>query len=128
MSAIPSLPSINPTNLTPDDFPDLEIILTKAKARVANHIENADDIDGLDLSRMVIHDEWGNLVHTKGEVSLLLPGSIRNKYAQRQLAVWQQMLTDGKQFQVARGWKAAILPFIAEHEEFTVTVFIRQQA
>jgi hypothetical protein len=34
------------------------------------------------------------------------------------------MLVDGEQFQVASNLNAAILPFLAEEERFTVTVFI----
>jgi hypothetical protein len=115
----------------------LELVLTKAKERVANYIRNADG-NGLDPFRMVIEDESGDLVHTQGDLSFLISAvpvlhqslagqlntEIKNQYDRRQHAVWQKMLVDGEQFQVAPKLNAAILPFLAEEERFTVTVFI----
>jgi hypothetical protein len=117
--------------------PPLELVLTKARERVANYIRNA-DVNGLDPFLMVIEDEFGNLVHTQGDLSFLMPAApvlrqwfagqlnteIKDQYDRRQLAVWQKMLVDGEQFQVASNLNAAILPFLAEEERFTVTVFI----
>jgi hypothetical protein len=117
--------------------PPLELVLTKAKERVANYIRNA-DVNGLDPFLMVIEDEFGNLVHAQGDLSFLMPAApvlrqwfanqlnteIKDQYDRRQLAVWQKMLVDGEQFQVAPRLNAAILPFLAEEERFTVTVFI----
>jgi hypothetical protein len=87
---------------------------------------------------MVIEDEFGNLVHAQGDLSFLMPAApvlrqwfanqlnteIKDQYDRRQLAVWQKMSVDGEQFQVAPRLNAAILPFLAEEERFTVTVFI----
>ncbi len=117
--------------------PSLELVLIKAKARVANYIRNA-DVNSLDPFRMIIEDEIGDLVHTQGDLSFLMPAApvlrqsfasqlnteIKDQYDRRQLAVWQKMLVDGEQFQVAPNLNAAILPFLAEEERFTVTVFI----
>ena len=115
----------------------MELVLTKAKARVADYIRNA-DVNGLDPFLMVIEDEFGDLVHAQGNLSFLMPAApvlrqwfagqlnseIKDKYDHRQHAVWQKMLVDGEQFQVAPNLNAAILPFLAEEERFTVTVFI----
>ena len=140
-TVIQSLPSPSPiTNPTPSITAQyaglsLELVLTKAKARVANYIRNA-DVNGLDPFLMVIEDESGDLVHTQGNLSFLMPGApvlrqcfasqlnteIKDQYDRRQLAVWQKMLVE--QFQVAPNLNAAILPFLAEEERFTVTVFI----
>jgi hypothetical protein len=93
----------------------MELILAEAKARVAKHIQYADDVDGLDLSLMVIQAELGDLVYSKGDLSFLmrrkpvlhkafdpqLKPDIKYEYDGRQLAVWQQKLRDGVQFQVA---------------------------
>jgi hypothetical protein len=137
MSAvIPSLPS--PSRITnPTRGRSLEPVLTKAKARVANYIGNA-DVKGLDPFLMVVEDEFGDLVHTQGDLSFLMPAApvlhqlfasqlnieIEDQYDRRQRAVWQKMLFDGEQFQVAPKLNAAILPFLVEEERFTVTVFI----
>lgn len=116
----------------------VKLILTKAKARVANHVRNTPDANGLDLSLMVIEDEYGDLVHTQGDLSFLMPTTpvlrqwfasqlspeIQAEYDKRQLAVWQEVLRDGEQFQVAPSMNACVLPFLAEEERFTVTVFI----
>ena len=118
----------------------MELILTKAKARIANHIRNTPDVNGLDPFLMVIEDEFGDLVHTQGDLSFLMPSApvlcqcfasqlnaeIEDQYNRRQLAVWQRMLFDGEQFQVAPKLNAAILPFLAEEDRFTVTVFIQR--
>jgi hypothetical protein len=117
--------------------PPLELVLTKAKERVADYIRNA-DVNGLDPFRMVIEDESGDLVHAQGDLSFLMPAApvlhqwfagqlnpeIKDQYDRRQRAVWRKMLVDGEQFQVAPKLNAAILPFLAEEERFTVTVFI----
>jgi hypothetical protein len=117
--------------------PSLELVLTKAKATVANYIRNA-DVNGLDPFLMVIEDEVGDLVHAQGNLSFLMPAApvlhqwfagqlnteLKDKYDRRQRAVWQKMLADGEQFQVSSNLNAAILPFLAEEERFTVTVFI----
>src|SRR5260370_38596772 len=96
---------------------------------------------GLDLLLMVIADEFGDLVHTQGNLSFLMPAApvlrqwfasqlnteIKDQYDRRQLAVWQKMLVDGEQFQVAPNLIAAILPFLAVEDRFTVTVFITRR-
>ena len=93
--------------------PSLELVLIKAKARVANYIRNA-DVNSLDPFRMIIEDEIGDLVHTQGDLSFLMPAApvlrqsfasqlnteIRDQYDGRQLAVWQKMLVDGEQFRL----------------------------
>jgi len=133
-TVVHSLPSPSPIT-NPPRGRSLELILTKAKARVANYIRNA-DVNGLDPFLMVIEDESGDLVHTQGNLSFLMPAApvlrqwfasqlnteIKDQYDRRQLAVWQKMLVE--QFQVAPNLNAAILPFLAEEERFTVTVFI----
>jgi hypothetical protein len=115
----------------------LKLILTKAKARVANHIENA-GVEGLDPFLLVIEDEYGDLVYTQGDLSFLMPAApvlrqwfasqlnteIQGEYDRRQLAIWEQFIRDGEQFEVAPNWNAAILPFVLEERQFTVTVFI----
>jgi hypothetical protein len=53
----------------------LELILTKAQVRVANHIENADGVDALDPFLHVSEDEYGDLVHTQGDLSVLMPAA-----------------------------------------------------
>jgi hypothetical protein len=135
-TVVHSLPSPSPIT-NPPRGRSLELILTKAKARVANYIRNA-DVNGLDPFLMVIEDESGDLVHTQGNLSFLMPAApvlrqwfasqlnteIKNQYDRRQLAAWQKMLVDGEQFQVAPNLNAAILPFLAGEERFTVTVFI----
>ena len=135
-TVVHSLPSPSPIT-NPPCGRSLELILTKAKARVANYIRNA-DVNGLDPFLMVIEDESGDLVHTQGTLSFLMPAApvlrqwfasqlnteIKDQYDRRQLAVWQKMLVDGEQFQVAPKLNAAILPFLVEEERFTVTVFI----
>jgi hypothetical protein len=117
--------------------PPLELVLTKAKERVANYVRNA-DVNGLDPFRMIIEDESGDLVHAQGDLSFLIPAApvlhqsfagqlntrIKNQYARRQHAGWQNTSVDTEQFQVAPRLNAAILPFLAEEERFTVTVFI----
>jgi hypothetical protein len=119
----------------------LERVLTKAKAMVATYISNA-EVNGLDPFLMVIEDEFGGLVHAQGDLSFLMPSApvlgqwfagqlnaeIKDEYDRRQLAVWQKMLADGEQFQVAPNLNAAILPFLAEEERLTVTVFIPRTA
>jgi hypothetical protein len=116
--------------------PPLKLVLTKAKERVANYIRNEDV--NLDPFLMVIEDESGDLVHAQGDLSFLMPAApvlhqwfagqlnteIKDQYDRRQRAVWQKMLADGEHFQVAPNLNAAILPFLAEEERFTVTVFI----
>jgi len=132
-------PATNPTRVMTAQYtpPSLELVLTKAKARVAHYIRNADG-NGLDPFLMVIESEFGDLVHTQGNLSFLMPAApvlrqwfagqlnadIKDQYDRRQHAVWQKMLADGEQFQVASNLNAAILPFLAEEERFTVTVFI----
>jgi hypothetical protein len=72
-TVIHSLPS--PSRITnPTRGRSLEPVLTKAKARVANYIRNA-DIDSLDPFLMVIEDEFGDLVHTQGDLSFLMPAA-----------------------------------------------------
>jgi hypothetical protein len=115
----------------------LKLVLTKAKEKVADFIRNA-DVKGLDPFRMVIEDEFGDLMHAQGDLSFLMPAApvlrqwfagqlhteIKDQYNRRRHAVWQKMLVEGKQFQVAPNLNAAILPFLVEEERFTVTVFI----
>jgi hypothetical protein len=129
--------NLNPALTAQYAPPPLELVLTKARERVANYIRNA-DVNGLDPFRMVIEEEFGDLVHAQGDLSFLMPAApvlrqwfanqlnteIRDQYDRRQRAVWQKMLVDGEQFQVAPRLNAAILPFLAEEERFTVTVFI----
>ncbi len=117
--------------------PSLELVLTKAKARVADYMRNAEG-NGLDPFLMVIEDEFGDLVHTQGNLCFLMPAApvlgqwfagqlnteIQDQYERRQLAAWQKMLVDAEQFRVASNLNAVILPFLAEEERFTVTVFI----
>jgi hypothetical protein len=119
----------------------LALVLTKAKERVATYIRNS-SVNGLDPFRMVIEDEFGDLVHIQGDLSFLMPAApvlrqwfagqlntkIKGQYDRRQRAVWQKMLVDAEQFQVAPSLNAAILPFLAEKERFTVTVFIPRTA
>ena len=135
---VPS-PATNPTASMTAQYarPSLELILTKAKARVADYIRNADG-NGLDPFLMVIEDKFGDLVHTQGNLSFLMPAApapgqwfagqlnteIQDQYERRQLAARQKMLVDGEQFQVASNLNAVILPFLVEDERFTVTVFI----
>ena len=142
-SAASVLPFVSPNTPGPTQFAgiSMKVILTKAKSKVAEYIRYADDVDRLDLSLMVIQSELGNLVYAKGDLSFLmrrkpvlhkpfyvqLNGDIKYDYDGRQLAVWQQKLADGQQFQVAPNWHAAILPFFAEDECFTVTVFIARK-
>jgi hypothetical protein len=132
-------PAANPTRVMTAQYtpPSLELVLTKAKARVADYIRNADG-NGLDPFLMVVEDEFGDLVHSQGDLSFLMPAApvlrqwfagqlkteITNQYDRRQLAVWRKMQGDREQFQVASNLNAAILPFLAEEERFTVTVFI----
>jgi hypothetical protein len=132
-------PITNPTRSMTAQYPrpSLELVLTKAKARVADYMRNAEG-NGLDPFLMVIEDEFGDLVHTQGNLSFLMPAApvlgqwfagqlnteIQDQYERRQLAAWQKMLVDGQQFQVASNLNAVILPFLAEEEKFTVTVFI----
>jgi hypothetical protein len=118
--------------------PSLKLILTKAKAKVANYITKTAGVNGLDPFLMVVEDEFGHLLHTQGDLSFLMPSppvlhkwfasqlnpEIKGEYGRRQLAIWQNMLVDGEQFQIAPKLNAAILPFLAEEERFTVTVFI----
>ena len=115
----------------------MKLLLTKAKEKVAAYIRNA-DVSGLDPFRMVIENESGDLVHAQGDLSFLMPAApvlhqwfagqlnaeIKDQYDRRQRAVWQKMSEDGEQFKVAIKLNAAILPFLAEEERFTVTVFI----
>lgn len=134
-TVIHSLPSSSTiTNQTRSR--SLALVLAKARARVANYIRHA-DVNGLDPFLMVVEDEFGELVHTQGDLSFMMPSApvpcqwfanqlnteIKDKYERRQLAVWQKMLV-GEQFQVAPKLNAVILPFLAEEERFTVTVFI----
>ena len=142
-----SLPVLSPTTTLNGAMtaryarPPLELVLTKAKERVATYIRNA-DVNGLDPFRMVIEDESGNLVHAQGDLSFLMPASpvlrqwfaaqlnpeIKDQYERMRHAVWQKTFMDGEQFQVAPKLNAAILPFLAEEERFTVTVFIPRAA
>jgi hypothetical protein len=117
--------------------PPLKLLLTKAKEKVAAYVRNA-DVSGLDPFRMVIEDEFGELMHAQGDLSFLMPAApvlrqwfagqlnteIKDQYDRRQHAVWKKMLVDGERFQVAPNLNAAILPFLVEDERFTVTVFI----
>src|SRR6266481_606712 len=103
-TVIHSLPSPSPIEKPPRGR-SLELVLTKAKARVANYIRNADG-NGLDPFLMVVEDEFGDLVHTQGDLSFLMPSApvlhqwfasqlnteIKDQYDRRQLAVWQKML------------------------------------
>ena len=121
-------------------FPTLEVILNLAKERVSDHMARATGVQGLDPSVLVIEEEFGDLVYTQGDLSFLMPGApilhktfagqlnseIQDEYDSQQLAVWEQLLVYGEQFQVENDWNAAILPFFAEEERFTVTVFIRR--
>jgi hypothetical protein len=66
-TVIHSLPSPSPIT-NPTRGRSLELVLTKAKARVADYIRNA-DVNGLDPFLMVIEDEFGDLVHTQGDLS-----------------------------------------------------------
>jgi hypothetical protein len=134
ISAVSVIPSVSPITAGLS----LDLILAKAKARVANYVRNTPDANGLDPFLMVIEDEFGDLVHTQGDLSFLMPSAsvlrqwfasqlnteIKGEYDRRQLAVWQEVLRDGEQFQVAPNLNDAILPFFAEEERFTVTVFI----
>ena len=118
--------------------PSQELILTTAKARVATYITDTADVNGLDPFLMVVEDVFGDLVHTQGDLSFLMPSApvlrqwfasqlnpaIQKEYDRKRLAIWQNMLVDGEQFQVAPNLNAAILPFLAEEDRFTVTVFI----
>ena len=72
-TVVHSLPSPSPITNLPCGR-SLELILTKAKARVANYIRNA-DVNGLDPFLMVIEDESGDLVHTQGNLSFLMPAA-----------------------------------------------------
>jgi hypothetical protein len=132
-------PTTNPNPAMTDQYarPPLKVVLTKAKERVATYVRKS-NVNGLDPFRMVIEDEFGDLVHIQGDLSFLMPAApvlrqwfagqlnteIKDQYDRRQRAVWQDMLVDGEQFQVAPNLNAAILPFLAEEERFTVTVFI----
>ena len=63
---------------------------------------------------MVVEDVFGDLVHTQGDLSFLMPSSpvlhqwfasqlnaeIKGEYDRKRLAIWQNMLVDGEQFQV----------------------------
>jgi hypothetical protein len=74
----------------------------------------------------------------KGNLTFLMPSApvlrqwfanqlndeMKGEYDRRQLAVWQEVLRDGEQFQVAPNLNASILPFLVEERRFTVTVFI----
>jgi hypothetical protein len=82
-NSIHSLPSLSPTtnaSITTEyaNLP-LELILTKAKARVANYVRNTPDANGLDPFLLVIEDEYGDLVHTQGQSHL--PDAIRTSSA-----------------------------------------------
>jgi hypothetical protein len=50
----------------------MELILTEAKSKVAEYVQYADGVDSLDLSLMVVQDEIGDLVYTKGDLSFFL--------------------------------------------------------
>ena len=103
--------------------PSLEPVLTKAKARIANHVQNA-EVEGLDPFLMVIADQIGDLVCTQGDLSFLLPCApvlntwfadqinrdIADEYNERQLAVWQERLLDGVQFQVSAEFQRCYPP------------------
>lgn len=118
-------------------LPALALIVTKAQARVANHIRNAPGVSGLDPFLLIIEDEYGDLVHTQGILSFLMPSQpvlhqqfahqlnldIQPEYEKRQLEVWEQILVDGQPFCVAPEWKASILPFLVEESRYTVTIF-----
>jgi hypothetical protein len=134
MSSVPSTPTLQ--------FPvSLDLILTKANARIANHVQNA-DVDGLDPFLMVITNEIGDLVYTQGNLSFIMPSApvlntwfanqinrdVADEYNERRLAVWQERLVDGEQFQVSDEFNACTLPFLAEEEPYTVTVFIRRKS
>jgi hypothetical protein len=119
--------------------PSLELVLTKATTRIANHVRNA-EVEGLDPFLMVITDQIGDLIYSQGDLSFLMPSApvlntwfadqinrdVADEYNERQLAVWQERLVDGEQFQVSAEFSVCILPFLAEEERFTVTVFIRR--
>ena len=136
-TVVHSLPSPSPIT-NPIRGRTLELILTNAKARVADYITNTADVNGLDPFLVVVEDVFGDLVHTQGDLSFLMPSppvlqqwfasqlnaEIKGEYGRKQLAIWQNMLVDGEQFQVAPNLNAAILPFRAEEDRFTVTVFI----
>jgi hypothetical protein len=86
---------------------------------------------------MVIEDEFGGLTYTQGNLSFLMPcapvlnepfagqlnAEIKAKYRNKQLAVWEQILTDGEKFSVVPNWSASILPFWVEADSYTVTIF-----
>jgi hypothetical protein len=111
--------------------------LPKAQSRIANHIRNTPEVEGLDPFLLVIEDEYGDLVHTQGDLSFLMPAapvlhqqfagqlnlSVQKEYENRQLAVWEHILRDGEQFRVAPNWNTAILPILAEENRYTVTIF-----
>jgi hypothetical protein len=119
------------------ELPPMKLILEEAKAKVAEYITNAAEFEGMDPFLLVIEDEFGGLVHTQGDLSFLMPSTpvaheqfakqlnppIQRLYAERQLAVWKEMLRNGEQFQIAPGWNVCILPMLAEDSEFTVTIF-----
>lgn len=118
--------------------PSQELILTTAKARVATYITDTADVNGLDPILMVVEDVFGDLVHTQGDLSFLMPSApvlrqwfasqlnpaIQKEYDRKRLAIWEQFIRDGERFEVAPNWNAAILPFVLEERQFTVTVFI----
>src|SRR5258705_7957042 len=103
-------PATNPTMTAQFGRPSLELVLPKAKARVATYIRDA-DVNGLDPFLMVIEDEFGDLVHTQGNLSFLMPAApvlrqwfagqlnteIKDQYDRRQLAAWQKESVDGEQ-------------------------------
>ena len=128
-TAIHSLPSSS-TITKPTRGCSLALVLAKAKARVANYIKHADG-NGLDPFLMVVEDEFGVLVHTQGDLSFMMPSApvqcqwfanqlnteIKDQYERRQLGVWERCWWGNRS-------NAVILPFLAEEERFTVTVFI----
>jgi hypothetical protein len=115
------------------------LILTKAQARIANHIRNATEVAGLDPFLLVIEDEFGDLVHTQGDLTFLMPfepvlhqqfasqlnPDTQKQYENKQLDVWEQVLVDGQPFGVAPGWNVSILPILVEENRYTVTIFFR---
>jgi len=123
-------PSIRAPHAARYTAPSLKLILSKALARVAAHVDilDEDEATGLDPSLLVIEDTIGDLVYTKGDLSFLMPAApvlnqwfasqlnagTGDEYDSRQREVWEQRNFDGEQFPIAPDWNAAILPMYAE--------------